>query len=153
MASIQVLLTAATSGLAAAQELRPAGGADLGQIIIASTAAAVLTTGLLVLGYGHRTGRIPILRRLATETERWPFSAGQPGWVELPSTLGLFSLITALLGMYWDISLHIADGRDTGPLANIAHYPIMFGLFGIFASGVLAMVLPVGERPGPAAVR
>ncbi|MGH3935701.1 MAG: hypothetical protein ACRDS1_12130 [Pseudonocardiaceae bacterium] len=153
MASIQVLLTAATSGLAAAQELRPAGGADLGQIIIASTAAAVLTTGLLVLGYGHRTGRIPILRRLATETERWPFSAGQPGWVELPSTLGLFSLITALLGMYWDISLHIADGRDTGPLANIAHYPIMFGLFGIFASGVLAIVLPVGQRPGPAAVR
>ncbi|MGH9649886.1 MAG: hypothetical protein ACRD3I_05390, partial [Terriglobales bacterium] len=84
---------------------------------------------------------------------RWPFSAGQPGWVELPSTLALFSLITALLGMYWDISLHIADGRDTGPLANPAHYFIMFGLFGVFASGVLAMVLPVGQRPGPVAVR
>ncbi len=151
--TIQGLVTAAASGLAAAQEVRPAGGAELNQIIFASTAAAVLTAGLLLLGYGHRTGRIPVLRRLAIETERWPFSAGQPGWVELPSTLGLFSLITALLGMYWDISLHIADGRDTGPLANIAHYPIMFGLFGIFASGVLAIVLPVGERPGPAAVR
>ncbi|HSL09590.1 MAG TPA: hypothetical protein VK887_16670 [Pseudonocardiaceae bacterium] len=153
MTSIQGLVTAATSGLAAAQEVRPAGGAELDQIIIASTAATVLTAGLLLLGYGHRTGRIPILRRLATETERWSFSAGQPGWVELPSTLGLVSLITALLGMYWDISLHIADGRDTGPLANPAHYFIMFGLFGVFASGVLAMVLPVGERPGPAAVR
>ena len=54
------------------------------------------------------------------------------------------SLITALLGMYWDISLHIADGRDEGPLANIAHYPIMFGLFGIFAAGVLAMRAPGG---------
>ncbi|MGH3889843.1 MAG: hypothetical protein ACRDSZ_25310 [Pseudonocardiaceae bacterium] len=153
MTSIQGLVTAATSGLAAAQEVRPAGGAELDQIIIASAAATVLTAGLLLLGWGHRTGRIPILRRLATETERWPFSAGQPGWVELPSTLALFSLITALLGMYWDISLHIADGRDTGPLANPAHYPIMFGLFGIFASGVLAIVLPVGQRPGPAAVR
>ena len=152
MTSIQGLVTAA-SGLAAVQEVRPAGGAELDQIIIASTAATVLTAGLLLLGYGHRTGRIPILRRLATETERWPFSAGQPGWVELPSTLGLVSLITALLGMYWDISLHIADGRDTGPLANPGHYFIMFGLFGVFASGVLAMVLPVGERPGPAAVR
>ncbi len=153
MTSIQGLVTAAASGLAAAQEVRPAGGAALDQIIIASAAATVLTAGLLLLGYGHRTGRIPILRMLATETERWPFSAGQPGWVELPSTLALFSLITAALGLYWDVSLHIADGRDTGPLANIAHYPIMFGLFGVFASGVLAIVLPVGERPGPAAVR
>ncbi|HEV7450609.1 MAG TPA: hypothetical protein VGO16_04325 [Pseudonocardiaceae bacterium] len=153
MTSIQGLVTAAASGLAVAQEVRPAGGAQLGQIIIASTAAAALTMGLLLLGYGHRTGRIPILGWLSTVTERWPFSAGQPGWVELPSTLGLFSLITALLGMYWDISLHIANGRDVGPLANPAHYPIMFGLFGVFASGVLAMVLPVGERPGPAAVR
>jgi hypothetical protein len=139
--------------LAAAQDVRPAGGAALGQIIIASTAAAVLTAGLLLLGYGHRTGRLPILGKLAMITERWSFSAGQPGWVELPSTLALFSLITALLGMYWDVSLHIAQGRDVGPLANPAHYPIMFGLFGVFASGVLAIVLPVGERPGPAAVR
>lgn len=153
MTSIQGLATAVTSGLAAAQEVRPAGGAELDQIIIASTAAGVLTFGLLILGWGHRTGRIPILRRLATETERWSFSAGQPGWVELPSTLGLISLVTAALGLYWDVSVHIADGRDIGPLGNIAHYPIMFGLFGVFASGVLAMVLPVGERPGPAAVR
>ncbi|MGH3912902.1 MAG: hypothetical protein ACRDTC_05775, partial [Pseudonocardiaceae bacterium] len=136
-----------------AQVLRPAGGAALDQIVLASTAAALLTAGLLLLGYGHRTGRIPVLGWLSRITERWPFSAGQPGWVELPSTLALFSLITALLGMYWDISLHIADGRDEGPLANLAHYPIMFGLFGVFVSGVLAMVLPVGQRPGPAAVR
>jgi hypothetical protein len=153
MTSIQGLATAVTSGLAVAQEVRPAGGAELYQIIFVSAAAAVLTAGLLLLGYGHRTGRSPILRRLATVTEHWSFSAGQPGWVELPSTLGLISLITAALGLYWDVSLHIADGRDTGPLANPAHYLIMFGLFGVFASGVLAMVLPVGERPGPAAVR
>jgi hypothetical protein len=49
--------------------------------------------------------------------------------------------------------VHLAEGRDIGPLANWAHYPIMLGLFGIFASGVLAIVLPVGQRPGPAAVR
>ncbi|MGH3899411.1 MAG: hypothetical protein ACRDTA_14460 [Pseudonocardiaceae bacterium] len=153
MTSIEGLVTAAASRLVLVQEVRPAGGAELDQIIIASVAGTVLTAGLLLLGWGHRTGRIRILRMLATETERWPFSAGQPGWVELPSTLALFSLITALLGMYSDISLHIADGRDTGPLANPAHYFIMFGLFGVFASGVLAMVLPVGERPGPAAIR
>ena len=54
--------------------------------------------------------------------------------------------------MYWDISLHIDDGRDAGPLANPAHYLILFGLFGIFAAGFLAIVLPEG-RPSRAAVR
>jgi hypothetical protein len=139
--------------LAAVGNVRPAGGAALDQIIFASAAAAVLTAGLLLLGYGHRTGRIRLLRWLADLTARWPFSAGGPGWVELPSAVALFSLITALLGVYWDISLHMTEGRDVGPLANPAHYLIMFGLFGIFTSGVLAMVLPVGEHPSPVAVR
>ena len=44
--------------------------------------------------------------------------------------------------MYWDISLHIDDGRDPGPLANPAHYLILVGLFGIFVAGFLAIVLP-----------
>ena len=54
--------------------------------------------------------------------------------------------------MYWDISLHIDDGRDAGPLANPAHYLILVGLYGIFAAGFLAIVLPEG-RPSRAAVR
>jgi hypothetical protein len=63
------------------------------------------------------------------------------------------SLLTALLGMLWDISLHIGIGRDEGPLANPAHYLILFGLFGVFAAGVLACAMPLDEKPGPAAVR
>ena len=54
--------------------------------------------------------------------------------------------------MYWDISLHIDNGRDAGPLANPAHYFILGGLFGIFTAGFLAMVLP-RERPSAVAVR
>ena len=131
---------------------KPAGGAAFGQVLIASGAAAVLTAGLLVLGVGHRTGRIAVLARLAAWSERGP-GRGLPGWAALPSLVSLVSLVTALLGMYWDISLHISRGRDAGPLANIAHYPILIGLFGIFSAGVLAVVLPKGERPGAAAVR
>ena len=48
--------------------------------------------------------------------------------------------------MYWDISLHIDQGRDAGPLANPAHYLILFGLFGIFAAGFLSMCIPK-EKP------
>ncbi|RJL24859.1 hypothetical protein D5H75_28705 [Bailinhaonella thermotolerans] len=132
--------------------MKPAGGAALDQVLIASGAAAALTAVLLVFGWGHRTGRITLLTRLADWAAKGP-GRGLPGWAALPSLVAIVSLITALLGMYWDISLHISQGRDEGPLANIAHYPILIGLFGIFTAGALAVVLPKGERPGGAAVR
>lgn len=136
-----------------AEEAPPAGGAALDQILIATGAAAALTTALLVLGIGHRTGRIALLDRLAAAVASRGPSRGMPGWTALPMLVAFWSLLTALLGMYWDISLHITQGRDEGPLANLAHYPILIGLFGIFTAGVLAMTLPKGERPGPASVR
>ena len=76
-----------------------------------------------------------------------------PGWASLPSVVGTSSLLIALLGMYWDIALHINVGRDEGPLANPAHYLILVGLFGIFAAGCIAVGLPKGEKPTPSAVR
>jgi hypothetical protein len=132
----------------------PAGGSSIDQIAIATGGAAVVSTVLLVLGVGHRTGRIKLLGRLAAHSERSPLSQGHPGWAGLPLGVALLSLLTALLGMMWDIALHIGVGRDEGPLANIAHYPILIGLFGIFAAGGLACVLPKdGEIPGPASVK
>ncbi len=137
-----------------AQTYRPTGGAALDQVAIATGIAVVLAAVVLGLGYGHRTGKFPLLERFAALAERVPLTRGLPAWVALPTALNLVSLVTALLGMYWDISLHITRGRDEGPLANIAHYPILFGLFGIFASGLLAIMIPrAGEKPGPAAIR
>jgi hypothetical protein len=127
----------------------PAGGAEIGQIVIATTAAAIVTAALLYLGLGHRSGRVKILQHLADRAER---TSGLPGWVALPSALATVSLLTALFGMYWDISIHIDQGRDAGPLANPAHYFILAGLFGIFSAGFLAMVLP-REKPSGVAVR
>ncbi|MEU4825045.1 hypothetical protein AB0H37_24505 [Actinomadura sp. NPDC023710] len=150
-------MSATISGAGVAARLaeapaKPAGGAALDQILIASGAAAVLTAALLVLGWGHRSGRVAVLARAAGLATRGP-GRGTPGWAALPIPVAMVSLLVALLGMYWDISLHISHGRDEGPLANIAHYPILIGLFGIFTAGVLAVVLPKGEHPGPASVR
>jgi hypothetical protein len=128
---------------------RPAGGAEIGQIVIATTAATIVTAALLYLGLGHRSGRVKILQRLADHSER---TSGMPGWVAFPSAVATVSLLTAVFGMYWDISLHIDNGRDPGPLANPAHYFILAGLFGIFSAGFFAMVLPK-ERPSTVAVR
>jgi hypothetical protein len=127
----------------------PAGGAEIAQIVIATTAATIVTCALLYLGLGHRSGRVKVLQRLADHSER---VSGFPGWVAFPSAVATVSLLTAVFGMYWDISVHIDNGRDAGPLANPAHYFILAGLFGIFSAGFFAMVLP-RERPSTVAIR
>lgn len=127
----------------------PAGGAELAQITIATLGATILTCALLYLGFGHRSGRVQLLQRLSDHAERF---SGIPGWVAFPSLVATISLITAVVGMYWDIALHIDNGRDAGPLANPAHYFILAGLFGIFSAGFFAMVLP-RERPSTVAIR
>jgi hypothetical protein len=136
--------------LAAAQGAPPpAGGAELAQIAIATVAATAITLALLYFGFGHRSGRVQALGRLAAWAED---RAAMPGWAVLPAAIATISLLIALFGMYWDISLHIDNGRDAGPLANPAHYFILTGLFGIFTAGFVAMVLP-RERPSTVAVR
>jgi hypothetical protein len=129
----------------------PAGGAALDQVIIATAGALLVTAVLLTLVIGHRSGRVATLGRLGAFASH---VSGLPPWTALPSALAGASLFTALLGMYWDISLHIDQGRDAGPLANPAHYLILAGLFGVFSAGVLAIAMPkAGARPGPAAVK
>lgn len=155
MKTAATTLLAAMLGLALfaapayAQGAEPAGGAAMSEVLLASGAAAALTTALLVLGIGHRRGRVHGLARIGAYAER---RSGLPGWVALPTAIATVSLITAVIGMYWDISLHIDVGRDEGPLANPAHYFILAGLFGIFTAGFVAMVLPFG-RPSATAIR
>ncbi|MDP3714126.1 MAG: hypothetical protein Q8R60_16765 [Mycobacteriales bacterium] len=138
--SVLAVVTAAEEG----------GGAALGEVAVASALGGGLTAALLAVAWAHRTRRTTLLTRAGTALGR---STGVPGWVALPTLFCTTSLLTALFGMYWDISLHIGQGRDEGPLANPAHYFILFGLFGVFAAGVLAIVMPLDEKPGSASVR
>src|SRR4029079_13234117 len=116
---VALLAMAPTAFAQATSTAPPAGGAAIGQVIIATAGAMVLTSVLLILGIGHRTGRVGVLGRAAAFTERM---SGLPGWASLPSLIAAIALIVALFGMMWDISIHIAQGRDEGPLANPAHY-------------------------------
>src|SRR3954471_22474238 len=128
---------------------KPAGGAALDQVAIATGAAGFVTVVLMWLGLGHRSGKVGVLGRLGRFSSR---VSGLPAWAAIPAGIIIVSLIVALFGLLWDISLHIAQGRDEGPLANAAHYFILAGLFGVFSSGFLSMCLPL-ERPSPTAVR
>jgi hypothetical protein len=133
-----------------AAETRPAGGAALGEVALATGIGAGLTVVLLGLVWLHRTRRSTVL---TTVGNRLGAATGVPAWVALPTILTTISLLVALLGMLWDIALHIGVGRDEGPLANPAHFLILFGLFGVFAGGILACAMPLDEKPGPSAVR
>lgn len=128
------------------------GGAALNEVIGLSVAGAVVAALLLWIGWMHRSRKITWLASLADWSGR---RFKRPSWVALPIAMFTASIICALFGFIWDVSLHIGNGRDDGALANPAHYFILIGLFGIFVAGCTAMVLPLGEenRPGPAAVR
>jgi hypothetical protein len=129
----------------------PAGGAALGQVIGLSITAAVVTSVLLVIAWAHRTHRIEWFQRLG---DRLGSRTGEPGWATIPVFFVASSLIIALLGFMWDVSLHAGRGRDAGPLANPAHYLILYGLFALFIAGMSAIVFPRdGAKPGIASVR
>lgn len=137
--TLSVLAEAGTEG----------GGADLDQIIGVSIATGIITAGLLWIGILHRTRRITWLDTLANKVGN---KMNRPPWVALPTLLFTSTIICAMFGFIWDVSLHIGKGRDSGPLANPAHYFILVGLFLLFIAGSLAIILPY-ERPGPAALR
>ena len=64
-----------------AQGTEPAGGAATGEIMIATGAAMVVTVALLVLGMGHRSGKVGLLDFAGGIGKR---VTGLPGWVALP---------------------------------------------------------------------
>jgi hypothetical protein len=121
----------------------------MGQVIGGTIGAAILTALMLGVAIGHRSGRIQFVQRLG---DRCGAILGLPGWSALPLlVLGDF-LLVAVFGMYWDISIHLDNGRDPGPFANAAHYFILVGLFGIFFAGLLGVVMPK-RREGNTFVR
>lgn len=137
--------------LTAAQAAPPAGGAALKEVFIATLMGGIAFGGVVLLALGHRSGRISWLQ---TAGEFAGKQTGLPSWAALPLVLLTGSLLCAVFGLYWDISLHLNNGRDPGPLANPSHYFILIGLLGCFSSGVFALTMPKpGTKPSPWAVR
>jgi hypothetical protein len=143
------LLLSACPAFAQSTGQEPAGGAAIGEAVGATAGALVATTLVVLLIRGHRNGSIGALNSVGRWAER---HTGLPAWASLPSILLGVSLLVAVLGMYWDISLHIDNGRDAGPLANPAHYLILIGLYGVLVAGVLSMALAGTEKPAKTAI-
>jgi hypothetical protein len=128
-----------------AQEVTPpAGGAELDQIAIALGMFLVVFLPLGLFVIRERAGKRTLIGRVAD----WAAEIGQlPRWAALPMVVAGLSGLAALIGVYWDVPIHMELGRDEGPLANPSHFPIYFGLMGIFASGVLSAALANDTLP------
>lgn len=135
--------------LAAAEP--PAGGAAAQEVLIATLMGGVVFSGVVILALLHRSGKINWLQSIGEFAGR---QANLPAWAALPLTVLTVSLLAAVFGLYWDISLHISKGRDAGPLANPSHYFILVGLLGVFSAGVLAISMPKpGTKPSPWSIK
>ena len=142
-----------TATILAASLENNAGGASAADLGLAGAMGGFALIFMLMGGLGHRGELIPTLGWFERFSER---VSGQPAWASLPCGLAIISLITALFGLYWDVSLHIDKGRDEGVFSNPSHFFILAGLYGIFAAGFFAICLGREERadrPGPTAVR
>ncbi len=87
------------------------GGAALDEVIGMSVVAVVVTAVLLWIGYLHRNAKITWLTSLAEWAGR---KFKRPPWVALPMAMFITTIICALFGFIWDVSLHIGNGRDAG---------------------------------------
>jgi hypothetical protein len=112
-----------------------AGGAQVDQLV-ALGAVYIGGTGAVVwLANAHRTGRTQVLAR-AGALAAWALRV--PAWAALPVVIATVGLLAAMWGGLWDIGYHVDNGRDTGPLGNPGHWPLLLGIFTTFAAGVIA---------------
>ena len=112
------------------------GGAPIGQLAIVATVTTGLALWTILTVLAYRRGGAPRLRRVEDEVQKL---VGLPGWAALPGAGAVLCALVIILGATWDIGLHLDVGRDDGPLGTLAHYPLLFGLFGGFIMGILAI--------------
>ena len=128
----------------------PAGGAPVGQLVALFGVYFGGTAAVLWLVHAHRSGRTRVLARAAA-VAAWVFRV--PGWAALPVVVAVVGLLAAMWGGLWDIGYHIDEGRDTGPLGNPGHWPLLLGIFTTFAAGILCLGLADQADATPAWVR
>ncbi len=123
-----------------------AGGGSLGEVLAAAGVGGIAIAAVVALGVAHHRRRV--LDPIAQLSER---STGLPAWAGLPVLIAGASLLIAVWGYYWDVSIHIDQGRDEGAFANPAHWFIIAGLDGIAFAGLLSLFL--GDDRGGSSVR
>src|SRR5437763_16815290 len=95
--------------LLAAAAGKPAAGAALDQVAIATGAAIVVTAALLYFGLGHRSGKVAWLGRLGAFSRR---VEGVPEWAAVPAGMIVVQLGNAPVCELWVIRIPMEHVRD-----------------------------------------
>ncbi len=123
---------------ALAEAVRPARGVNLAEVLPVTAVLLTLAAAVLVLCVLYRKNRLPAFDRAVAWSER---ESGLPAWAGIPVLVSSISLLTAGFGFYWDVAVHIDNGRDASPFGTAAHWPIVLGLCGLALAGILAIAL------------
>jgi hypothetical protein len=126
---------------------KPARGVDLAQVLPVTAVLLTLGAAVLVGCVLYRRGRLPVVDRVADWAAR---ESGLPAWAAIPALVSSLSLLTAGFGFYWDVAVHIDNGRDSSPFGTPAHWPIVLGLCGLALAGILAITLDKNTDGGAA---
>ncbi|MGZ4437033.1 MAG: hypothetical protein ACXVW6_05305 [Nocardioidaceae bacterium] len=121
-----------------------AAGAPFDQVLVVAAFTGLVYAALLWVIYRERTGHRTLV---GVAADRVAALDRSPRWFALPMAVTILGALAGGVGLYWDVSYHIAHGRDEGPLANPAHYFIFLGLLTIFAGSVLGMALSDSRHP------
>jgi hypothetical protein len=130
-----------------AATVKPARGVDLAQVLPVTAVLLGLGVALVIACVLYRRGRLPAVDRAVAWAER---EAGLPAWAAVPALVSSLSLMVAGFGFYWDVAVHIDNGRDSSPFGTPAHWPIVIGLCGLAVAGILAITLDKNTDGGAA---
>ena len=112
-------------------------GTDWLYLLIPFLAFFAVVTYLAVSGSSRIGGVTGVLLRISDSLTRL---TGLPAWSAGGLGVGMFALVVAVIGFYWDVSWHIELGRDEF-IYTPAHMMIVAGLGMIVASAATAIVL------------
>jgi hypothetical protein len=125
-------------------------GTDWFYLLVPFAAFLAVVAYLAVSGSARVGGVTGILLRISDSLTRL---TGLPAWSAGGIGVGMFALIVAVIGFYWDVSWHIELGRDEF-IYTPAHMMIVAGLALIVASAITTILLAtvvqadVGKRLG-----
>lgn len=130
--------------MSAATSSPSAAGAPFDQILIITAFTGLVYGAVAWVALRDRTGHATVLGRLAAVMGRVTHT---PRWFLLPQLITIAGLASAVIGVYWDVSYHLTQGRDEGPLANPSHYLIFLGLVAVFAGAMLGIAFANEDLP------